>query len=118
MAQRTCKSQQLVETQTPDALVKTHASLELSIQTSMANPTINADSQSVNTGNLLPPWTNLIGRFNIPESEWSNPSEREGKVHHFLQRRQSGHPSSTARSAKRLWNVGMYIMLWDQGIAN
>jgi hypothetical protein len=102
MARHTRKSQLLVETQTPDALVETHASLELSIQTSMANLTINADSQSVTAGNLLPPRTNLIGRFNIPESEWSNPSEREWKAHHFLQRRQSGHPGSTAHSSKKI----------------
>ena len=84
MARRTRRSQRLEEAQTPDALVETRASIELSIQASTANPAIDAVGQSTNTGDLTPPQTNLIGRSNIPESEWSKPSERERKTHLFL----------------------------------
>ena len=84
MARRTCRSQRLEETQTPDALVETHASIELSIQASTANPAIGAVGQGINAGDVTLPQTNLIGRFNIPESEQSKPSERERKTHHFL----------------------------------
>jgi hypothetical protein len=84
MARRTRRSQRLEEAQTPDALVKTRASIELSKQASTASPAIDAVGQSTNTGDLTPPQTNLIGRSNIPESERSKPSERERKTHLFL----------------------------------
>ena len=58
----------MVETQLPDAVVKTHASLQLYTQSSTANPAVNNVSQGINTGlssNLTTPQANLIGRFNI-----------------------------------------------------
>lgn len=91
----------------PDAPVD--APFELSTQASTANPAINTaavgPSQGINAGpisNLTLPQTNLIGRFNIPESEWSKPSERERKAHRILPRRQSRHPSSTARPSQKI----------------
>ena len=58
----------MVETQPPDAVVETHASLQLSTQSSTANPAVNNVGQGINTGpssNLTMPQANLIGRFNI-----------------------------------------------------
>ncbi len=72
MAPRTRNSKRLMRNQTPGLLDETHASLGLSRHANTTNTTFGIIGQDVNVQHISDPTlpqTNLIGGYNMPESE-------------------------------------------------